>query len=58
MDRTTALWALVVFFGASVVFAGINRLTDGEPALVVAGAQLAGLAAVILVVWLLVKRQR
>jgi hypothetical protein len=35
------MWTLVLFFGASVMFAGIKSLTDGEPAGVTIGAQAA-----------------
>ena len=56
MDRRTSMWVLTVFFGGTVVFAGLRRITDGEPAGVVIGAQLAGLVAVILVVSVLAKK--
>ena len=56
MDRSTALWVLVVFFGCSIVFATLRRVTEGEPTAVVVGAQAAGLVAVILVVSVLAKK--
>jgi hypothetical protein len=37
VDRNTALWALVAFFGASIMFALIRDATEGEAA----GLQLA-----------------
>ena len=58
MDRRTSLWVLVVFFGGSLLFASLRRLTDGEPTAVVVAAQLAGLAVLIAVVALLAKRLR
>jgi membrane protein DedA with SNARE-associated domain len=30
VDRNTLLWALVVFFGASVLFGAIGNLTEDE----------------------------
>ena len=30
MSRQTLLWSLVVFFGASLVFSGLNTATEGE----------------------------
>ena len=58
MDRQAILWVLVVFFGASVVFGGLRRLTEGESAAVTAGVQLGALALVIAVVVLVVRRLR
>jgi drug/metabolite transporter (DMT)-like permease len=37
VDRNTVLWALVVFFGASVMFGAIRNATEDESA----GLQLA-----------------
>ena len=58
MDRRTALWVLVVFFGGTVVFGGLRRATEGESDAVVIGAQAAGLIAVLLVVSVLAKKLR
>jgi hypothetical protein len=55
MTRTQLLWVLVVFFGASLVFAGVHRLTDGESNALVVGGQLAALAVVLLAVLLVVR---
>jgi drug/metabolite transporter (DMT)-like permease len=58
MERNTVLWALVVFFGASLMFSAIRRATEGESAGLSLGLQaLAGLvlAAAIVVV---VRRRR
>ena len=32
MDRNSLLWTLVVFFGASIMFAAIRNATDDESA--------------------------
>jgi hypothetical protein len=32
VDRNSLLWTLVVFFGASVMFAAIRNVTDDESA--------------------------
>ena len=45
MDRRTALWTLVLFFGASLMFATIKNATEDESAGVALGAQVAGGAA-------------
>jgi len=45
--RETALWVLVLFFGGSVLFGGLRRLTEDSPAGVVIAVQLAALALVI-----------
>jgi hypothetical protein len=57
MDRRTVLWALVAFFGASIAFSAVNRATEGEPALLRLGLQLAVLAAIIALIVVLVRRQ-
>jgi hypothetical protein len=30
VDRDTVLWTIVVFFGASILFAAIRNATEGE----------------------------
>jgi hypothetical protein len=53
VDRTTLLWTLVVFFGASIVFRAIRSATEDEPVgvtlalAVVAFAVMAGVIALI-----------
>ena len=47
VDRTTLLWVLVLFFGASLVFGGLRRLTADESAAVTVGVQVAALAILI-----------
>jgi hypothetical protein len=41
VNRDTALWTVVLFFGASVMFAGIRAVTKDEGAGLSLGAQLA-----------------
>jgi hypothetical protein len=57
VDRRTVLWTLVAFFGAGLVFFGVRRLTEGESAAVVLGAQLVALAAIVGLIVVLVRRQ-
>jgi hypothetical protein len=52
------LWVLVVFFGGSVLFGGLRRLTDGESTGVIVGVQLGALAVVIAAVVIVVRRLR
>ena len=56
MDRSTALWAIVLFFGATLVFAGVHRLTEDESAAVTLGAQVAALVVVVGLVVFVVRR--
>ncbi len=58
MDRTTVLWMVVVFFGASVLFGVLRNLTEGEPLGVRLGVQVAALALVIGGITFFVRRQR
>jgi hypothetical protein len=58
VDRNTVLWALVVFFGASVMFGLIRNAADDEGTGTVLAAQLvAGLLLVAFIV-LYVRRKR
>jgi hypothetical protein len=58
VNRNAALWLLVVFFGTSVVFGGLRRLTEGESTGVIVGVQLGALALIVAAVVLVVRRQR
>lgn len=58
MNQSALLWVLVVFFGGTVLFGGLRRLTEDEPAGVVIAVQLGALALVIGVVVLVVRRLR
>lgn len=58
MERNTVLWALVVFFGASLMFSTIRRATEDESTGLALGLQaLAGLVLVAAIV-VLVRRRR
>ncbi len=57
MERNAVLWTLVVFFGASLMFAAINNATEDAGAGVSLGLQLvAGLLLVVVIV--IVMRRR
>ncbi|MGH2836976.1 MAG: hypothetical protein ACRDJY_01350 [Thermoleophilaceae bacterium] len=58
MTQNTFLWILVLFFGGTVLFGGLRRLTDGESAGVVILVQLGALAVVIGAIVLVVRRLR
>ena len=58
MDRNTVLWTLTAFFGASILFAALRRLTEGESTAVTLGVQLLALAAVVAGIVFLVRRRR
>lgn len=58
MDRNSVLWVLVVFFGASVVFAGLRRLTEDESTGVTLGVQVGALALIVGIVVLVVRLRR
>jgi hypothetical protein len=58
VDRNTLLWTLVVFFGASILFAAIRNATSDESAGVQLAAQLgAGLLVVGAIVLYVRRRQ-
>ena len=58
MDRNTVLWALVIFFGASLMFAYIRDATEDEgTATALAALGAAGLLLIAVIV-LYVKRRR
>ena len=47
MDRDNVLWLLVVFFGGTVLFGGLRRLTEDESAGVTIAVQVGALALVV-----------
>jgi hypothetical protein len=55
--RQTMLWTLVVFFGASLIFGGINNATEGEPLALRLGLQVAALAVIVGVIMLYLRRR-
>jgi hypothetical protein len=57
MDRDTFLWALVLFFGASLLFAAIRNATEGESVAVQLGLQLLALAVLIAAIVAFVRRR-
>lgn len=56
VERNTVLWSLVVFFGASVMFAAIRNATRGEGVGVALGLQLA--AGLVLVAAIVIYMRR
>ena len=58
MNVNSVLWVLVAFFGASLVFGGLRRLTEDESTGVVVAVQLGALALIIAVLVLVVRRLR
>jgi hypothetical protein len=58
LNQNTVLWVLVVFFGGSVLFGALRRLTEDSPTGVVLAVQLGALAVVIALVVIVVRRLR
>ena len=58
MERNTVLWTLVLFFGASLMFATIRDATRGEGIGVALVAQLAAGLLLVAVIVLYVRRKR
>jgi hypothetical protein len=58
VDRNTVLWALVVFFGASVLFGVIGNVTEDESDGVRIGLQAIAGAVLIGLIVVYVRRQR
>jgi hypothetical protein len=56
VDRNSLLWTLVVFFGASIMFAAIRNATNDESAGVQLAAQLAAGAVVVAAIIVVVRR--
>jgi divalent metal cation (Fe/Co/Zn/Cd) transporter len=57
MERSTMLWTLVVFFGASIIFRFIRRATEDEPASVSIVLGLAALGLMVTAIVFVVKRR-
>lgn len=57
MDRDSVLWVLVVFFGGTVLFGGLRRLTEGESAGVTIAVQVGALALVVIGLVIFVRRR-
>jgi uncharacterized membrane protein HdeD (DUF308 family) len=58
LNQNTFLWVLVLFFGGTVLFGALRRLTDDAPSGVVILVQFGALALVIGVIVLVVRRLR
>jgi hypothetical protein len=58
VDRTSLLWTIVLFFGASIMFAMIRRATEHSSTAVTVGAQVAALALLIGAVVVFVRRSQ
>jgi len=52
-----ASWAIALFFGSALAFAGVHRLTEGQPAGVAVAAQFGALALIVAVVVLFARRR-
>ena len=55
VPRQTLLWTIVLFFGASLAFGGLNIVTEGEPLGVRRGAQVLLLGVIIGAIVLIVR---
>jgi hypothetical protein len=58
VDRDTLLWTMVVFFGASLMFAAIREASDDDGIGVSLGAQLAAGVLLVAVIVLVARRRR
>ena len=56
MNRQSLLWALVVFFGAGILFNAVNEATEGESTGLRVLAQVVTLALVVGAITLIVRR--
>ena len=57
MERRTAMWALVAFFGATIAFQAVQHVTKDEATGVTVAAEVVVLAVIVLVIRWLVRRQ-
>jgi hypothetical protein len=58
VERTTVMWTIVVFFGASVLFGTISNLTEDEATGLRVGLEAAAGLALIGLLVLIVRRTR
>lgn len=58
MDRTTLLWTLALFFGASILFGSLRRATDDSSTGVTIAVQVAALSVLVGAIVLFVRRRR
>jgi hypothetical protein len=58
VDRNTFLWTLVLFFGASILFATLRRATEDSSTGVTVAVQLGALALVVAAIVIVVRLLR
>ena len=58
VDRDTVLWTLVVFFGASILFAAIRDATSDEGTGLSLGAQVAAGLVLVAAIVIFMRRRR
>jgi hypothetical protein len=58
VDRNTVLWTLVLFFGASILFASLRRATEDSSTGVTVAVQLGALGLVVLGIVIVVRTLR
>ena len=58
MDRTTLLWTLVLFFGATILFGSLRRATEDSSTGVTVAVQVGALALVIAGIVIVVRALR
>ncbi len=58
MSRTTLLWSITVFFGASITFRAIQSATEDSPQGVSLGLQGIALALMIVAIVLIVRKRK
>ncbi len=58
MNRTTVLWCITVFFGASITFQAIKSATEDSSTGVSLGLQAVALVLMIVAVVLVVRKQQ
>lgn len=56
MNATSVAWAITLFFGCSIAFAALHRLTKGQSTTVTVLVQLGALALIVAAVVLVVRR--
>jgi hypothetical protein len=57
VNTNTVLWAIALFFGCSIAFAGIRRLTQDQGAGVTFAAQFAALVVIIAAIVFVIRRR-
>lgn len=57
MNATTIAWTITLFFGASIAFRAVRRLTEDESSVIAVAAQVGTLVLIVGVVVLVVRRQ-